>query len=380
MLEEIKLLVGGREAFDNIISNINHARKYIKVNMFIWRDDEIGNEMAIAIINAANRGVKINISKDKLGMVFEYAEEYKHSFFHHKLFTRWYLQGVILDKIYPMEGKTGRLKRDVNPNFTKMVKHKNIMLDYNRVKMDHSKYYIFDGEILILGGVNIEDKEVTTDVSGMAYHDYMVEIRDKEIVKLFKQRLYGNKEYSSETEIEFIFNRVIYGKKDFQVKASIIDLLNRAKESVDIVMAYIGDPEINDCITQLINKGVKVTLYLSNRANLQQDLNMKNLKDLMIKTDNRIHIYLCEKMIHAKLIRIDQNIMTVGSTNLNNQAMEVLLELNIVINNTRYNKNLEDVFLKLEESFNSLKDSSTKIEDSSMVSYNPIQAYLESLV
>ena len=47
--------------------------------MFIWRDDNIGNKIAKAIIDAANRGVKVNISVDRYGVVLEKSEENKET-------------------------------------------------------------------------------------------------------------------------------------------------------------------------------------------------------------------------------------------------------------------------------------------------------------
>ena len=40
-------------------------------------------------------------------------------------------------------------------------------------KADHSKYYIID-DTLILGGINIEDKENGSDRQGREYQDYMI--------------------------------------------------------------------------------------------------------------------------------------------------------------------------------------------------------------
>lgn len=379
MLEKVKLFVGGKESFDHIIKNINQAKKHIRINMFIWRDDVIGNKIALALINAANRGVKIHISKDRVGMAFEYGEELKHSFFHHQLYTRWYIQGLMLDKMYPMEGKTKRLPKEENINYTTMMSHKNITVDCQRAKKDHSKYYIFDHEILVLGGVNIEDKEVTADVMGREYHDYMVEVTDTQSVTLFKKRLFGHELYNAEAEIDFIYNRFINGKKDFQVKESLIGLLNSAEKSVDITMAYIGDPDIANCITQLCQRGIKVTMCLPGDANIQHDYNMKKLKNLMISTNNKMEVYLAHKMIHAKLIQIDDHLITLGSTNLNKLAMSDLLELNIVINN-RETSLLNEFFTKLENSISDLKAHAIKIEDDSEISYHPVKAFLEGLV
>ena len=79
--KNIRLQVDGEQSFRKIISRIRAAKKSIYINIFIWRDDKIGNIIANELLDAANRGVKIEISKDRLGSVFEKAEENGQSFF-----------------------------------------------------------------------------------------------------------------------------------------------------------------------------------------------------------------------------------------------------------------------------------------------------------
>ena len=80
----LELLIDGKNAFPVILDCIKNAKKSIYINMFIWRDDNIGNIIGEAVLEAANRGVKVDISKDKYGVVLEKSEEVKKSFFHKK--------------------------------------------------------------------------------------------------------------------------------------------------------------------------------------------------------------------------------------------------------------------------------------------------------
>ena len=84
LYKDMTLLIDGKQAFPEIINTINQAKDLIKINMFIWRDDKIGNEIANALLNAANRGVQVEISKDRYGLILEKCEECKKSFFPQK--------------------------------------------------------------------------------------------------------------------------------------------------------------------------------------------------------------------------------------------------------------------------------------------------------
>jgi cardiolipin synthase len=374
MKNNINLFVNGKESFGCIIENIKKVSNKIEINMFIWRDDYIGNLIAEELIKAANRGVKIIISKDKLGSVFEYAEEHRQSFFHKKYDFFLFFQAYLLNIIYPMRGKSKSQKQINNEKVNELINHKNIIVYHNVKKEDHSKYYIFDNEVLIMGGVNIEDKELLTDVENKKYHDYMIEFIGSSYIEKFRKQMNGEIINNEEPEIDFIFN-IKNGKvKQFEMKERIIDLLSKANKSVYIVMAYLGDEDIEKRIIELANNNIKVVIITSDKSNLQHDLNMSVLKRIMEKTSGSVNIYLSSSMVHAKLIRIDNKYVTIGSTNLN-QSINKLQELNAVIELN------DDIFSKkLEESINNEIRISKKILKSSELKYNKVKAIFENII
>lgn len=372
--QDILLLVNGEVAFKQIIKRIKESKVSIYINMFIWRDDIIGNQLCAKLIDAANRGVKVHISKDKLGSIFEKAEENKQSLLHKNNCWGLIFKSFICDKFYPMSGKAKSRKQEENKLVDILLNHPNIKVDKNEIKGDHSKYYVFDDKILVVGGINIEDKEIYSDVEGKKYYDYMVELDDKVFVEKFKRRINNEENFREDELVEFIFNIRNKGEEIFEAKESILNILYRADKSVDIVMAYFGDEDITEKIIEIANRGVPVTIILPERANIQDDLNKKVLKQIMIRTANKVKVYLCKNMIHAKLIRIDNQFFTVGSINLNKQAMENLLELNILINCEYYRLNNA-----LDESIENIINNSKEIKDSSEIKFNLFKAFLEKI-
>lgn len=374
MEKSINLLVDGKESFEVILRNIKKSSSTILINMFIWRDDYIGNLIADELINAANRGVKIVISKDKLGAIFEYAEETRQSFFHKKIDILLSLQAYFINIFYPMKGKNKSQKQIINKKVDELINHKNITVAYNIKKEDHSKYYIFDDKILIMGGINIEDKELLTDVENKKYHDYMIEFIGVSYVKKFKNQYNKEIDHNKNDDVNFVFNVKNKKKNQFEVKRHILELLDLATISVDIVMAYLGDKDIENKIIELVNNKIKVVIITSNKSNLQHDLNISVINRMMKKTNDLINIYLSENMIHSKLIRIDNKYVTVGSTNLN-KSINKLQELNTTIrlNNNNFSKNLE-------KSINDEIEVSKKVLKSSDLEYNKIKGIFESII
>src|SRR5690606_13172670 len=142
----------------------------------------------------------------------------------------------------------------------KLTNHPNVYIYKEEIRNDHSKYYIFDNQVLIIGGINIEDKEIYTDVSGVKYCDYMVEMNGDEYIKEFNSQLNEGRFYKNEPTIEFIYNIKRNNTKVFKAKTEILKLINSATSSIDLVMAYFGDRDINNAIIEKANQGVKVTI------------------------------------------------------------------------------------------------------------------------
>ncbi|MDA3846284.1 MAG: phosphatidylserine/phosphatidylglycerophosphate/cardiolipin synthase family protein [Vallitaleaceae bacterium] len=366
----MKLLVEGLAAFEYILNRVNHAQKSITINMFIWRNDRIGNDLAKALLDAADRGVKIKIVKDKLGGVFELAEETRLSFFNQQMDMVGKIKAKGIDYLYPMKGKSSS-KPGKNHLLENLISHPGISLDVNRYIADHSKFYIIDDRILILGGINVEDKELYTDVEGKHYHDYMIGFEDEHMVSLFKDRFFGDQPCDGDRPVEFIFNRYNRGQLEKGAKDGLLAYLNKTVGKMDIVMAYLGDQTMTDKIIEMANNGIEVSLMLSAKANLQHDTNMRIAKHILKQTDNQVKLYLNPKMIHAKLISIDDQFLTFGSTNLNKQAMVNLGELNVCV------KMDKAMASQLRDVIQTEKNASRFIESYEHIVYNKVRAFLE---
>jgi cardiolipin synthase len=375
---DTKLLVEGEAAFKYIFEKFENAKEHILINMFIWRFDCIGILMAENLLKAANRGVKITIIKDKLGGVFEIAEESRKSFFHNEIGVIDKTKAYWIDKGYPMRGK-GKLEVVENPMFEAMKQQKNIFLDVDTIKSDHSKYYIIDDEILIMGGINIEDKEIYKDAEGKGYHDYMIGIEDAAMVDLFKKRMAGQLDYDPSRQIDFIFNIFNDGREKGLdigdmikgIKDPLLNYIRSAKSRLDIIIAYLGDKDINQALIDAAHSGVKVNLMIPKKANLQQDTNLRIAKELLRKTNNQIRVYLNPKMVHAKMMVVDECFLNFGSANYNKQAFNYLGELNISLD--MGNEMATELMNVLDREYKASKF----IGDIHEIKYNRLKALIE---
>jgi cardiolipin synthase len=381
---DVTLLINGEQAFKNILDAIDKAEKTIFIKMFIWRNDAIGNALAERILEAAQRGVRVHIVKDQVGGMFEYAEESKDSFFHSTLPLTLRLQSVVLDYSYSMQGEAPRHKQALCALAIALLNHPNVIIEADTRLYDHSKYYIFDDKVLFLGGMNIEDKEVTFDVAGNFYHDFMVKIAsNKAINKLLEAQKSGGtsvcdlqkQKEDDPRQFDFFLNAHYQGLRIHILKKALLNRLLQAKKSLHIVMAYWGDKDISDCLALLAKKGVAIRIITPQKANLQDDLNKKILVDLLNQAGRGIELYLCRDMIHGKIIWIDEEYLILGSANMNKQAMQKLGETNVGFFTDIWG--LNEI---LKEAIKKIEHHSLLVKDVQLLRYKKWKAFLEGFL
>lgn len=371
--DDFTLLVDGKEAFPEIINCINNAKEKININMFIWRDDEIGNKIAQAVLDAANRGVKVSISVDRYGVVLEKSEESKKSFFHKEQTLVEKIKSKTLEMVYPMENTPKNVRDEESDLYTKVMSHPNIEVSKDVFKADHSKYYIFDDDIVILGGINIEDKENGVDMQNRQYQDYMIKLSGKKHVKTFLTKL----ETGEDIAKEYSFGINLKKDKDsiFEMEELYLSMIRKTKKKLIITMAYFSG--LDNFVKEIIDahkRGVEISIMIPERANYQDATNKATVKKLMELTDNGIHVYMSKKMIHTKMMITDEGI-SFGSTNITKKAFNQLNELNIVLKNIECK--LKD---KLEESVKENYKEAKKINSHKEIKYNKLLARIERFI
>ncbi|ADL13508.1 phospholipase D-like domain-containing protein [Acetohalobium arabaticum] len=323
---EKELLINEIESFAEIIKQIKKAKESIYICMYIWRDDNIGNLIAEELIKAADRGVEIKILKDKAGAVFERIEQQKQSFFHKDVEVGLTIKEWVLSFLYYRDNNRSK-EQFRNERLNRMLNHDNITIESDKERQDHSKFYVFDNEVLILGGINIGDK--TMDGQTGEYADYMIKFVDSELVSYFWNRLTNKKPKVGYQDVEFYFN--IREQNLFEIKPKVLKLLKEARYRIDIEMAYFGDSDITEEIINAAKRGINVTIITSRESNVQQSLNQHILQKIIDESSSKVKIYLSDRMIHSKFICIDRSKYFLGSANLHKLGMSKLSELNVLV-------------------------------------------------
>ncbi|MBR4091109.1 MAG: phosphatidylserine/phosphatidylglycerophosphate/cardiolipin synthase family protein [Mogibacterium sp.] len=372
----IELLEGGRNAFPEILRQIRTAEQEITVHMFIWREDRIGTEIAGEIIAAADRGVKVTIEKDVYAVTLEYAEESQRSLCHRPdLRDRFKIS--VLELLYNRELAKNRLRTSRSTLYMQLREHPNIVMMDDARTYDHSKYYIFDRKVMILGGINIEDKEYYSDLKGRLYHDYMIKISDPDLVAQFLEKRTDPGKKSA------LFRANM--KKPvscFELKSSYMEIIDGAERELCIMMAYFApDKDILSAIKRALHRAVRVRILIPRSANYMDDMNKLAISKLLGYSEahsgeysGSLGIFMTECMLHSKLLMNERHII-IGSCNINRKSFTKLDELAIAVDNDD-SPFAEEVRASLGEAFQNAECVSGR----GRISYNPILAAIETAV
>jgi cardiolipin synthase len=351
---------GAELTFSTVLQHIRDARESIEIHMFVWRNDAIGNAIGEAILEAAERGVEIRIIKDLGAFMYERIEMNRKSFFNKPIS---FSQNLIYKVLGPSFPDTYCEDDYTDELGTRIMEHPKVTMEW--VNHTHTKYYIFDNKVMVTGSINIEDRH-------RGYYDYMIRIEGEEEIARFRERKQLAQPYDPGRSLDFVVNRLDGGAKTFEIKDAFLRLMEQAQHSAYIEMAYIGDPDISAAIRRMAARGVAVTMLFSREANIGNDINYKSMHELCRGAS--IDAYLTRKMIHSKLMMVDDAVIIMGSANFSVFSMQKAEELNVIIQSQ---PEVVQAFMKTMEQ---RKAESIRAQSAdAFTGYNPRVAVLQQL-
>ena len=333
------LLAGGEAAFARILQQIGEAERSILVRCFEWRDDETGQMVAEALLRAADRGVEIKILKDRVGMAYEHLEGTKQSFFHKRIGLIPRLQTWSLMTVY---GRWGSLRQKPSPLADALLNHQMVSVSHHQKRFDHAKLYVFDDEVVILGGMGIGDDFRHHNV------DFMVEISGGGAAARLAERYEGRAPFDPARGFDYLLHsfKGSTPKKGQRVALAKqrLALIASAQKRLTIEMAYFGDKACTAALVDAVKRGVQVTVLTAARANIIGDLNLWTCAQLLRRTGSpeNLRIVLHPCMVHGKAIVGDGAWVDIGSTNFTSPSHGGYEEVDLFCRDAAFAKRVED--------------------------------------
>ncbi len=318
----IDVFTNGNEKFNSLFADLSAAKRYILLQYYIIDDDKTGNRLADLLIERASQGVSVRIIYDHIGSI-----NTKNTFF-----KRMSEAGI---EVFPFF-------RVNFPLFATRINWRN-----------HRKIVVIDGNIGYIGGMNVADRYVST------WRDTHLRITGPAVAGL---------QYAFAVDWSFMGRPLISDEPLPMPKSETpyyMQLLTSGPTSQwsNIAMAY----------TEAIGKATD-RVYIQTPYFLPTDTLLRVLQSaalskvdvrIMIpaKSDSRIltlasasyieeclragiKIYLYQPgMLHAKTVIIDDEIVSVGSTNFDFRSFEHNFESNAFIYSKDVNALLSKIFM-----------------------------------
>jgi cardiolipin synthase len=330
-----RVIGSGERAFPAIVERLGRATKSVEIRAFLWRDDEAGNHVASAVLAAAERGVQVTIHKDRIAAVYEYTGGNKQSFFHKRVDPIRGIQAWFLGAVYRAPGS---FKQRPNPLAAAILAHPNINVQHAKKRFDHSKLFIVDDDYLALGSMGIGDNHM------LNWIDVMVEVDGAEHVARMRERMAGLDEFDPSRPVDFlVHSREAHRKRTCPMVSHRLALIDSARESLTIEMAYLGDNRFTQALARAVQRGCEVKLVTAEQADVLGATNRATIALLMRLTGAPEHltIVLLPRMVHSKAVVIDHRFVDVGSANFTTLSHGVYDEINLYADSPPFARELE---------------------------------------
>lgn len=351
---DIQLVHSGGDYFDRLVDIINAAEHEIHLQTYSFNNDETGNRVADALIEAAERGVTIYMVLDAYGSK-DFSTDFKKKVRNAGIQLRFF----------------GRLGKRGNFAWGRRLHHKIVVVDRhitlvgginisNRYSGHGYDWAWFDFALLVKGDVGQHVVRVCRQVYAQWFR------RHRKNYPLFK----GYEGENKEVAIQLRQNDWLRSKN--QIAQSYAKAIKEAKEEIIIANSYfLPGGYFRRLLKDASQRGVKVKMLLPGISDVFMAKNaMHYLYRYLLR--HNIEVYEWKpSILHAKIACIDGKWCTVGSYNLNYLSAYASIEFNISVLDERFLKEFCEHLYKL------INSESVQSQDPNLnLKANPIKLFI----
>lgn len=346
----VQLLQGGQALFPDMLRYIERSVREVRLETYIFYFDASGEQLASALVRAAERGVAVYLVMDGIGtpaLPSEWAQRFDAAG------VRWHI-------FLPL----GRLG----------------LLIPSRWRRLHRKLCVIDGQVAFCGGINVLDDwydpnhgaltaprlDFAVRVHGplvRSVHEVMVQfwwrlqaVRDvrnidlaaswRDLEQAVQTALTGRSGWYADAEAAPAGARAALLLRDNLRHRSRIERAYRkaiaeAREEIIIANAYFAPGrKLRQALIHAAQRGVRVRLLLQGRYEyFMQYHAVRMVYGVLLRAGIEIHEYE-PSFLHAKVAVIDRRWATVGSSNLDPLSLLLAREANVVVVDADFAKEL----------------------------------------
>ena len=331
-----KVLTNGEETFYDILGALKKATHHIHLEYYIVRSDDLGHQIKDLLIEKAKQGVKVRFLYDAVGS-WQLSKKFIHELSD---------AGIQMQAFGPVK----------LPFLNSKFNFRN-----------HRKIIVIDGTVGFVGGLNIGDEYLGKVVSFGFWRDTHLMITGEAVRTLqliFLQDWYYmtndsllTVEYLSPQLEENIHGGVqlISGGPDNElsvIKNIFFSMITSARKSVWIATPYfIPDEDIFSAIKIAALSGIDVRILVPQRPDKRIVFHAsRSYFPELLEAGVKIYEYK-KGFMHSKLIIVDDELASIGTSNMDMRSFHLNFEVNAFLYRTRSTQKLVDEYLKdLQES------------------------------
>lgn len=320
---QVELLINGEEYYPRVFECIRAARHEVLIETFIIFEDKVGNELQQVLIEAASRGVRVELTVDGYGTA-DLGREF----------------------VAAMTGAGVNVHVfDPSPRW--------LGVRTNLFRRLHRKIVVIDGERAFVGGINYSADHLG-DYGPMAKQDYAVEVTGPIVsdlhhdsLRLMRPALDAPSEVRPQSQPAGS-SRVLLSVRDNakhrrDIETQYLQAIRSARQRLVVANAYFfpGYRLLRE-MRNAARRGVRVTLILQGQPDMPWARGFSRLLYNYLLRDGVDIFEYCQRPLHGKVALADDEWATVGSSNLDPLSLALNLEANLIIRDRRFNQQLHD--------------------------------------
>jgi cardiolipin synthase len=325
----LQLLENGEDFFPRVFEAIAGARREVLVETFILFEDKVGQELQRHLVEAAKRGVRVDLTVDGYGS-----------------------PGFSPGFVAAFSAAGARL-RVFDP------RRRLFGMRLNLFRRLHRKLVVVDGERAFVGGINFSADHLG-DFGPEAKQDYALEVRGPVVSAIrgfMLDALRGDgtgegwrpprsADRADGRDVRFIVrdNR----GRSRAIEREYREAIRGARREVLLANAYFfpGYGFLRD-LRHAARRGVEVTLVLQGEPDSKfARTAARTLYRYLAGAGIQLHEY-CRRPFHGKVAVIDGEWATVGSSNLDPLSLSLNLESNLFVRDRAFAAGLRESLVRL---------------------------------
>lgn len=313
----IKTFVDMGEKFDTLINDIEEAEDHVNLQYYSIKLDNIGTRIYKTLLKKQREGVQVRVLFDDMG---SRSLARKH-------FSELIDAGGLVAAFFPSKFPL------INPR-----------MNYR----NHRKIAVIDGMIGYVGGSNLEDKYLGNDRKMGAWRDTHLRIMGDAVQALQLRFMMDwnshNKQNNMKEEDRYFPENNHTGDTTMQISSSgpdesyqeikygYLKMIYSAQKTIHIQSPYfVPDQSVMEALRIAILSGVKVRIMIPSFPDHPFVYwgTYSNAGD-MVKMGAEVYTYM-PGFLHPKVVIVDDEVLSVGTTNIDNRSFLLNFEVNAFV-------------------------------------------------